>query len=102
MEGSGEPNHLEGEGLSPVIELIPEGDGQIDLSQWHGLFPRHDVVKRRSGWPKVHSVNTHLVERLGIHDVEAAASVYQHFGKPLYADDWVDHERISSWLWDAF
>ena len=27
MEGSREPNHLEGEGLSPVIELIPEGDG---------------------------------------------------------------------------
>ena len=27
VEGSGEPNHLEGEGLSPVIELIPEGDG---------------------------------------------------------------------------
>ena len=32
MEGSEEPNHLEGEGLSPVIELIPEGDGKIDLS----------------------------------------------------------------------
>ena len=27
MEGSGEPNYLEGEGLGPVIELIPKGDG---------------------------------------------------------------------------
>ena len=26
MEGSREPNHLEGEGLSPVIELIPKGN----------------------------------------------------------------------------
>ena len=27
VESSREPNHLEGEGLSPVIELIPKGDG---------------------------------------------------------------------------
>ena len=26
-----EPNHLEGEGFRPIIELIPEGNGQIDL-----------------------------------------------------------------------
>ena len=32
VEGSGEPNYLKGEGLGPVIELIPEGEGQIDLS----------------------------------------------------------------------
>ena len=27
MDSSGEPNHLEGEGLSPIIELIPKGNG---------------------------------------------------------------------------
>ena len=27
VEGFGEPNDLKGEGLSPVIELIPKGDG---------------------------------------------------------------------------
>ena len=32
VEGSTEPNYLEGEGLGPIIELIPEGDGQINLS----------------------------------------------------------------------
>ena len=32
VEGFGEPNYLKGKGLGPVIELIPEGDGQIDLS----------------------------------------------------------------------
>ena len=50
MESSREPNHLEGEGLSPVIKLIPKGDGQIDLPEWHGLLPGHDAVERRSGW----------------------------------------------------
>ena len=38
MEGSREPNHLEGEGFSPIIELIPKGNGQIDLPEWHGLL----------------------------------------------------------------
>ena len=32
VEGFEEPNHLKGEGLNPIIELIPEGDGQINLS----------------------------------------------------------------------
>ena len=32
VEGSREPNHHEGEGLGPAIELIPEGDGKINLS----------------------------------------------------------------------
>ena len=27
VESSGEPNHIEGEGLGPIIEPIPEGDG---------------------------------------------------------------------------
>ena len=27
MEGFGEPHHIEGEGLSPIIKLILEGDG---------------------------------------------------------------------------
>ena len=31
VESSGEPNHLKGEGLDPVVGLIPESDGQIDL-----------------------------------------------------------------------
>ena len=46
---SGKPNHLEGEGFSPIIELISEGNGQIDLPKWHGLFPRHDAMERCLG-----------------------------------------------------
>ena len=94
MEGSREPDHLEGEGLSPVIELIPEGDGQIDLSQWHGLLLGHDAMERRSGWAEACLVDAHLIEHLGVHDVEAAASVHQYFGEPLWAIDRVDDKRI--------
>ena len=95
MEGFGEPNHLEGEGFSPIIELIPEGHGQIDLPKWHGLLPRHDVMERRSGWAEACLVDAHLIEHLGVHDVEAAASIHQYLGELLHADDWVDHEWIS-------
>ena len=95
MEGSREPNHLESEGLSPIIELIPEGDGQIDLPQCHGLLPGHDAVERCSSWAEACPIDTHLVERLGVHDVEAVASIHEYFGESLWADDWVDHKRIS-------
>ena len=100
MEGSEEPNHLQGEGFSPIIELISEGNGQIDLLEWHGLLPRHDAMERCSGWVEVCLVDAHLVERLGVHDVEAAASIHQYFGESLRADDWVNHKRISSRVWD--
>ena len=76
MEGFGEPNHLEGEGFIPIIKMIPKGNGQIDLPEWHGLLLRHDAMERCLGWAEVGPVDAHLVERLGIHDVEAAASIY--------------------------
>ena len=95
MEGSGEPNHLEGEGLSPIIELIPKGNAQIDLPEWHGLLPEHDAVERRSGRPDARSVDAHGVERFSVHDVEAAASIHQHLGEVLLADDGVDDERVA-------
>ena len=49
----------------------------------------------------VRSVDAHLVERLGIHDVEAAAPIHQYLGEPLHADDRVDHERVPTWVCDA-
>ena len=97
-----EPDHLKGEGLHPIIGWIPKGDGQINLPKWHDLLSRYDVVERRLGRLDAHSVDAHGVERFSIHDVEVAASIHQHLGEPLHADDGVDHERISSQLWDAF
>ena len=101
MEGSGEPNHLEGGSLSPVIELIPKGNGQIDLPEWHGLLPGYNAVERRLGWVEARSIDAHHIEHLSIHDVEAAATVHQYFGESLWADDRVDHQRISNRVWDS-
>ena len=76
MESSREPNHLEGEGFSLVIELIPKGNGQIDLPEWHGLLPVLDAMERHLGWVEARPVDAHLIECLGVHDVEVAASIY--------------------------
>ena len=100
MEGSEEPYYVEGEGLSPVIGLIPKSDRQIDLSQRHGLFARHDSVERCSDGAEVCPVYTHLVERFGVHDVEAAAPVHQYFRELLWADDRVDNKWVPSRVWD--
>ena len=101
MEGSREPYHVKGEGLSPVVGLIPKSDGQINLPQRHGLFARHDAMERRSDGAEVRSVDGHLVECLGVLDVEATTSVHQYFRESLWANDRVDYQRIPSWVWDG-
>ena len=101
MESPREPHYVEGEGLSPVIGPIPESDGQIDLPEWHGLLSRHDAVERRPDHPDARSVDAHGVEHFSVHDVEAAASIHQHLGEPLHADDRVDYKQISFWVRDA-
>ena len=100
MEGSAEPHYVEGEGLSPIVGLIPKGNGQIDLSEWCGLLSRDDTVERRSDWAEVRLVDAHYVERLRVHDVEAATSILQNFGEALWVDDRVDHKRIPSRVQD--
>ena len=76
MKSWREPHYVEGEGLSPVIGPIPESDGQIDLPQWYGLSARYNTMEGHSDGAEVRSVDAHLIECLGIHDVEAAASVH--------------------------
>ena len=57
-------------------------------------------MERHSDWVEVRSVDTHYIEHLRIHDVEAAASVHQNFGEVLWADDQVDDKRIPSQMRD--
>ena len=45
--------------------------------------------------------DAHGVEGVDVEDVEATASVHQHLGKALLADDGVDDERVASWSRDV-
>ena len=59
-------------------------------------------MERHSGQPNARSVDAHGVKGLGVHDVEAAASIRQHLGEPLHVNDQDNHEQIYSRLLDAF
>ena len=58
-------------------------------------------MKRRSDGVEVRLVDTHLIERSGVHDVEAAAPVHQYFHESLWASDRVNYKRVPSWVWDS-
>ena len=58
-------------------------------------------MERRSDGTEVHSADAHLIECLGIHDVEAAASVHQYFRELLWTDDRIDNKWVPSWVWDG-
>ena len=92
-----EPDHLEGKGLRPIIGRISEGDGQIDLPEWHGVLSRHDAVETCLGRPNAQSIDAHGVERFCVHDVEATASIHQHLGEVLLVDNGVNDEQVASW-----
>jgi len=68
------PTRVPFHGIVPRKQVMPLG--QIDLLEWHGLLPGYDAVERHSGWAEARTVDAHHVEHLGIHDVEAAASVH--------------------------
>jgi len=65
-------------------------------------FPGMMSWKRCPDWPDARSVDAHGSDHFSVHDVEAAACIHQYLSEPLCADDQVDHEQISSRLWDAF
>ena len=48
------------------------------------------------GWVEFRTGDAHGVEGVDVEDVEAAASVHQHLGEALLADDGVDNERVAS------
>ena len=44
--------------------------------------------------------NPHELHGVGVHDVEAPASVHEHLREAGVADDGVDNERVPSRVWD--
>ena len=58
-------------------------------------------MERHSDGVDVHLVDAHLVECLGIHDVEATASVHQYLCESHWTDDRVDNKRVPSRVWDG-
>ena len=51
-------------------------------------------MEGRAHWAVFRSGDAHGIEGVNIENVEAAASVHQHLGEALLADDGVDDEQV--------
>jgi hypothetical protein len=94
--GSSEPDHLEREGFLSEVGGSPKADGQIELPKGLDAFPGDDPVKGRRAGPDRGQIDLQELEGLGVDDVEANASVHEDLGKPDFADDGIDNERVLS------
>jgi len=47
-------------------------------------------MERRAHWAKLRPGDTHGIEGVDVEDIETAASVHQHLGEALLADDGVE------------
>ena len=53
-------------------------------------------MEGRAHWAELRPGDAHSVEGVDVENVDAAASVHQHLGEALLADDGVDDERVAS------
>jgi len=53
-------------------------------------------MEGRAHWVDFRPRDAHGVEGVDVEDVEATASVHQHLGEVLLANDGVDDERVAS------
>ena len=58
-------------------------------------------MEGRAYQAELRSGDAHGVEGVDVEDVEAAASIHQHLGEALLADDGVNDEWVASWSRDA-
>ena len=86
MIGSPEPHHLKGEYFLAEVSCRTEADRQIDLTEGLDALPRRNAMKWRLAGAKFVQSNPHELQGVGIHDVEAAASVHEHLGEAGVAD----------------
>ena len=72
-------------------------DVQIDLPEWVCLRSWDHPMEGRTRKAEFRPRDAHGIEGVDVEDVEAAASVHQHLGEALLANDGVDDERVATW-----
>ena len=76
-----EPHHLEGEHLLAEVSCCAEAYRQIGLAKGLDSLPRRNAVEWRLAGAKPVQSDPHELQSVGVHDVEAAASVHEHLEK---------------------
>ena len=60
------------------------------------LCPWDHVVEGRAHLVELQSGDAHGIEGVDVENVKAAASVHQHLGEALLADNGVDNKRVAT------
>ena len=76
-------------------------DRQIDLAEGLDSLPRRNAMEWRLAGAKLVQSDPHELQGVGVHDVEAAASVHEHLVEAGVADDGIDNVRIPSRMGDV-
>jgi hypothetical protein len=93
MVGPVKPNHLEGEGLCPIVGQIPKCYEQVDQLERYHLPCRHNAMELRPRRANARPIDAHGIQSPRVHDVEATAPIHHYLGEAIHVDDRVDHER---------
>ena len=101
MVGPWKVHHFEGEDLQAEVGSVTEHDGRVDLPERVCLRPWDHTVEGRAHWAELRPGDAYGIEGVDIENIEAAASVHQHLGEALLADDGVDDERVVTWSGDV-
>ena len=94
MVGSSKPHHLKGEYLLAEVGCSAEPYRQIDLAEGLDSLPRRNAMEWRLAGAKLVQSDPHELQGMGIHDIEAAASVHEHLEEASVADDGIDNKRV--------
>jgi hypothetical protein len=62
---------------------------------------RRDAMERRCVGPQLVQFDPQQKQGVRVEDVEAAAPVHQHLGKPRVPDDWVNNQRVLARIGDV-
>ena len=58
-------------------------------------------MEGRAHWAELRLEDSLGIEGVKIENVEATASIHQHLGEALFADNGVDDERVATWSGDV-
>ena len=94
MVGSPEPDYFEGKDFFAVVGGSAKADGKVDAPEGSCALPWHDAVEGCDVASEPRPVDLQELQGVGVEDVEAAASVHQHFGESGVANDRVDDQWV--------
>jgi hypothetical protein len=84
MVGTADVHHLEPDGLTVAVSLLPEENLQLHLAQRGARMPRHDAMEGEPAQFQLSKRDAQLLQRASVKKVDDAAAVDEHVGEPAH------------------